>query len=86
MIPFERIFQLLNEHEVHYVVIGGVAVVLHGYPRLTADLDLIIDLDSSNARETIRYCKAQASSQTFRLTFASLLMRQSDVNGWRARI
>lgn len=53
MIPIERIFQLLNEHELHYVVIGGIAVVLHGCPRLTADLDLIIDLDPSNARETI---------------------------------
>lgn len=30
---------LLNKHEVDYLVIGGVAVVFHGYTRATADLD-----------------------------------------------
>ena len=30
--------------DVRFVVVGGVAVVLHGHPRLTADLDLAIDL------------------------------------------
>jgi predicted nucleotidyltransferase len=30
---------------VRYVVVGGVAVVLHGYLRTTADLDLIIGMD-----------------------------------------
>lgn len=31
-----------------YLVVGGVAVVLHGYPRFTADLDLAIRLDREN--------------------------------------
>lgn len=30
---------LLNKHEVNYLVIGGVAVIFHGYTRATADLD-----------------------------------------------
>jgi predicted nucleotidyltransferase len=30
---------LLNRHEVDYLVIGGVAVIFHGYTRATADLD-----------------------------------------------
>ena len=45
MIPFERVFRLLDEHDVRYVVVGGIAVILHGTPRLTADLDIIIDLE-----------------------------------------
>jgi hypothetical protein len=28
--------------DVRFVVVGGVAVVLHGYARLTVDLDLIV--------------------------------------------
>lgn len=43
---FEPVFAALNTAEIPYVVVGGVAVVLHGYPRLTADLDLALDLDS----------------------------------------
>jgi predicted nucleotidyltransferase len=53
MIPFERVFRLLNEHEIRYVIVGGIAVVLHGSPRLTADLDIIIDLEPVNAGQAI---------------------------------
>ena len=53
MIPFEKVFRLLSEHEIRYVIVGGIAVILHGSPRLTADLDIIIDLDPLNARQAI---------------------------------
>ena len=42
---FEDFFQSLNDDGVRYVVVGGVAVVLHGHPRMTADIDLVVDLD-----------------------------------------
>lgn len=35
------------------MVVGGVAVVLHGHTRFTADLDLVVDLDPDAARKTI---------------------------------
>jgi predicted nucleotidyltransferase len=53
MIPFERVLRLLNEHEIRYVIVGGIAVILHGSPRLTADLDIIIDLEPVKAGQTI---------------------------------
>jgi predicted nucleotidyltransferase len=53
MIPFERVFRLLNEHEIRYVIVGGIAVILHGIPRLTADLDVAIDLEPTQARRAI---------------------------------
>jgi hypothetical protein len=34
----------LKRHQVKYVVIGGVAVILHGVPRMTGDIDLFIEL------------------------------------------
>ncbi len=34
--------------EVRFLVVGGVAVVLHGHPRFTADLDLVLDLERTN--------------------------------------
>jgi hypothetical protein len=46
----ERIFLALERANVRYLVVGGVAVVLHGHPRLTADLDLVIALDADNVR------------------------------------
>lgn len=43
----------LSEAEVRYLVVGGVAVVLHGVLRFTADLDLVIQLDPDNLRRAL---------------------------------
>lgn len=45
-----QIFAALNDAEVDYVVVGGMAVILHGYLRATADLDLVIGLAPDNCR------------------------------------
>ncbi len=44
----ERLLTQLSDAGVRYLVVGGVAVVLHGYLRATADLDLVVDLDPRN--------------------------------------
>lgn len=50
---FDPMFRSLNEAGVRYVIVGGLAVVLHGHRRLTADLDLVIDLTSMEIRRTM---------------------------------
>jgi hypothetical protein len=50
---FEPIFEALARNSVRYVVVGGVAVVLHGHARLTADLDLAVDLSPEAAGKAI---------------------------------
>jgi hypothetical protein len=50
---FEPIFEALNRDIVRYVVVGGMAVVLHGYARLTADLDLAVDLSPPEAGRAV---------------------------------
>ncbi|MCI0634263.1 MAG: nucleotidyltransferase [Actinobacteria bacterium] len=54
MALFEPIFDALNRADARYVVVGGVAVVLHGYARLTGDLDLAVDLAPEPARRIIQ--------------------------------
>lgn len=34
-------------------MVGGLATVLHGYPRLTVDIDLIVDLAPEEARKAV---------------------------------
>lgn len=51
---YESVFRKLNEFHVRYVVAGGIAVVLHGVVRFTADLDIIIDLDAENVDKFAR--------------------------------
>jgi hypothetical protein len=50
---FDAIFAALQAAGVRYLVVGGVAVVLHGFPRFTADLDLVIALDEHNVRAAV---------------------------------
>ena len=54
MAVFEPLFKALNDAGVRYVVVGGLAVVLHGYARLTVDVDLVVDLDEEQARKAIK--------------------------------
>ncbi|MFN7941800.1 MAG: hypothetical protein U0X73_09375 [Thermoanaerobaculia bacterium] len=49
----EEIFRALLDARVRFVVVGGVAVVLQGYPRLTLDLDLVLALDRENVLRTV---------------------------------
>jgi len=43
------VFKSFQSHDVKYVVIGGIAAVLHGVPRATFDLDILIEATSDNA-------------------------------------
>lgn len=41
-------------HGVRYLVVGGLAVVLHGHVRLTVDVDLVVDLTPEEALKAVR--------------------------------
>ena len=43
----------LDRGSVRYLIVGGVAVNLHGYVRATRDLDLVIEPDPDNATRAI---------------------------------
>ncbi len=45
---FEPVLKALTEAKVRYLVVGGVAVVLHGHLRTTGDLDLVVELSPDN--------------------------------------
>ncbi len=44
----EAIVRSLNEGNVRYLIVGGLAVNAHGYIRFTQDIDLVITLDPAN--------------------------------------
>ena len=45
---FKEFIQYLNEHEVHYLLVGGWAVGIYGNPRATKDIDFLISTDDEN--------------------------------------
>lgn len=51
---YEKVFRALEKDNIRYAVAGGVALVLHGVVRFTADLDLIVDLEPENLRRFVQ--------------------------------
>lgn len=50
----QTVFKCLNSHDVRYVAIGGIAAVIHGVPRMTFDLDILIEPSLQNAEKLLR--------------------------------
>ena len=52
-----ELLKALEDSKIRYVVVGGVAVVLHGFVRATMDLDIVISLETSNAARFLQLAK-----------------------------
>ena len=50
---FLSVLGAFEERKVRYVLVGGLAVLLHGVDRLTADIDLVVDLAPEQAAKAI---------------------------------
>lgn len=47
------LLDLLSEAEIEFVVVGGLAVALHGYRRLTMDVDVVLAMTPENIQRFI---------------------------------
>jgi hypothetical protein len=54
--------EALAAHGVEYVVIGGAAMALHGFPRMTKDIDLFLPIDAENNRRLLKALKSVPNS------------------------
>ncbi len=56
-ILYQKAFQALAHYKVRYLVVGGIAVNLLGVPRMTKDLDLMLDLEKKNISRLLQAMK-----------------------------
>ena len=54
MTDFEKLFGVLAEAEVEYVLVGGLAATAHGSARLTQDIDIVYARDRDNLDRLVR--------------------------------
>ena len=45
---FRDFIQQLNKADVHYLLVGGFSVILHGYSRTTGDMDIWVERNQEN--------------------------------------
>jgi predicted nucleotidyltransferase len=53
----------LQDNGVEYVMIGGAAMALHGFPRMTRDIDLFLPVDPKNNRRLLKALRAVPNSE-----------------------
>jgi hypothetical protein len=51
------LFKTLQEERVDYVVVGGLAINLHGVERATMDVDLVLAMDDANLKRFLAAAK-----------------------------
>lgn len=50
---YDDVFRELAIRRVRYLIVGGIAVNLHGYARLTMDMDIMLDLSEANLEQAV---------------------------------
>ena len=51
---FRNFIKALNENEVDYLLVGGYAVIVHGYRRTTGDMDIWVNTTTGNLKKLIK--------------------------------
>ena len=57
MILYEEILLEFQKQKVKYVIVGGIAVNLHGFLRSTADMDVLVDMTDENLKKIVSILK-----------------------------
>jgi hypothetical protein len=80
------VFKSFQSHDVKYVVIGGIAAVLHGVPRATFDLDILIEPTRENAEKLLKALLAANVATASLISPENLLANEITVFNDRVRI
>jgi hypothetical protein len=80
------VFASLQQRNVEYLVIGGIAAVLHGVPRATFDLDILINPTLDNAQRLLEAMLNAHLGTAALITAGDLLGQEITVFKDRVRI
>ena len=82
----QGVFACFHSHNVRYVVIGGIAAVLHGVPRATFDLDILIEATTDNGANLLDALQEAGFGTATLTTTEELLSHEITIFNDRVRI
>lgn len=82
----QDVFRFFQQHEVKYVVIGGIASVLHGIPRATFGLDILIEATAENAQRLLASLESAGLGTATMTNAEDILAHEITVFNDRVRI
>lgn len=78
-----QLFQKLQEQRIRYLICGGLAVNIYGIPRMTADIDILLDFTEDNLERfetSIKELKYQSMIPLSIRTFVSKKEREKAIS------
>lgn len=81
---YERIFRELDRRKIRYMVIGGIAVNIHGYSRATGDLDIMLSFEKNNIKRFIEFVNALGFNPKIRVRIEEL-GDQEKIKEWKKK-
>ncbi len=75
---FRDFLAAINKQEVEYILVGGMAVILNGYVRTTADMDVWVNRTKENYRKVVKSFH-QFGMPVFDMTEEKFLSDEFDV-------
>ncbi len=66
------LFRALDRDEVRYLLIGGLAINIHGVERATMDVDLMLALDAQNLARFLKTAESLALTPVLPVKLADL--------------
>lgn len=76
MYQYLDVFRSLKKNKVKYVVIGGIALILHGVQRATYDLDILIEASEENAKRLLKALIEAGLGLAYDVTVEQLLANE----------
>ena len=81
---FQGFLGLLEKHNVEYVIVGGYAVGVHGFPRYTGDMDVFVGISGENAGRLVDVF-SEFGFESLNLKASDFLVPDTVVEGKRQR-
>jgi hypothetical protein len=82
----QAVFESFQRRDVRYLVIGGIAAAIHGVPRATFDLDIVIEASVGNARRLLDALVSIGFGTATMITAEGLLTNEITVFNDRVRV
>lgn len=57
MVFYEDILVAFQKQKVKYIIVGGIAINLHGFLRNTADMDILVEMTDENLKKVVTILK-----------------------------
>ncbi len=72
MADYQSLLKEFADKKLRYLIVGGVAVNLHGYPRFTNDIDILLALDHDNLAKMAAIMKEMGYEQRLPIAIQEL--------------